>query len=80
MKKAMQSFVKLLNGIPKGKYQNVSADAAAVEVWMRKSGALLGVLRGYFLDTTGEASPFVRKIDELVERPEATPNGEGGAR
>jgi hypothetical protein len=29
---------------------------------------LLDALRRYFLDTTGEDSPFVKKIDELVPR------------
>jgi hypothetical protein len=30
--------------------------------------ALLRVLRNYFIDTTGEESPFVQKIDEVLPR------------
>jgi hypothetical protein len=30
--------------------------------------AVLRMLRQYFLDTTGEESPFVKKIDEILPR------------
>ena len=33
-----------------------------------KMMAVLNMLRSYFIDTTGEASPFVQKIDELLPR------------
>ena len=41
---------------------------------VQQMATLLHLLRGYFLEKTGEQSPFVQKIDELVPRqPPATP-------
>lgn len=40
---------------------------------VQQMATLLDQLRGYFLQTTGEQSPFVRKIDDLLPRRPAQP-------
>lgn len=65
---AVNGMSKLFDAVPKGKWDKVSNDAVLLETYVRQSAALLNNLRRYFLDTTGEQSPFVAEIDELVHR------------
>jgi hypothetical protein len=65
---AAKCFGELLDAIPKGKRGAMFRQMATVEATLNRSLRLLDALRGYFLETTGEESPFVKKIDELLPR------------
>jgi hypothetical protein len=64
---------RLFDKIPKGKFASVMDAAEGVEVALGRglqAMRLLVGLRKYFLDTTGEESPFVKEIDKIVPRGE----------
>ena len=70
-KDAVAAMGRIFDAIPKGKFARVFDDANTTELMLRRGLVglrLLDGLRGYFLETTGEASPFVKKIDELIPR------------
>lgn len=67
--KAREAIKVIFNAVPKGKFQVVIREAIALENAVGQMAKVLSGIRGYFIETTGEASPFVKKIDELVPRP-----------
>jgi hypothetical protein len=72
-KDARKAFGKLLDAIPKGKRGPMYPEMACVEATMNESFRLLNGVRQYFLDNEhlgGEASPFVKHIDKIIDRPE----------
>lgn len=60
------NFKRLLDAIPKAKKMGTIHDAIVVETHIKKMENMLKILRQYFMDTTGESSPFVKKIDEVL--------------
>lgn len=67
---AITSFGKLLDAITLPKRRKMYPDMECVELWMRNAASVLSLIRGYNLKEVGEESPFVKKIDELLARPE----------
>jgi hypothetical protein len=68
---ALAALPKLYDAVPRGKFARVQAEAETVEDALRRGLEglrLLHQLRLYFLDTTGEESPFVQRIDKLIAR------------
>lgn len=70
---AVEAWRKILDSISTrpGAYTAVMDQAFLVERYMvlgAKAEPLLAALRQYFLDTTGEESQFVKKIDEILAR------------
>jgi len=68
---ALEAWRKILDAIPEGKFGPVAKHAETVELALRRGLAalqLLDSLRAYFLDETGEQSPFVKAIDKLISR------------
>lgn len=67
---AKRGLKAVFDAVPPGKFRFIMDDASNLEDYVNRSAAALNTLRQYFLDTTGEESPFVKKIDELVPRQE----------
>lgn len=68
----LRALGAVFDAIPKGKFAKIAKDASDLERGLRRaiSGlALLDGLRGYFLECTGDESPFVVKIDQIIPRP-----------
>jgi hypothetical protein len=72
LNQAIHDLAPLFRALPRNKTApnvkgSVFEEMANVEMGLRQAAGLLRSLRQYFLETTGD-SPFVRKIDELLER------------
>jgi hypothetical protein len=74
---AIKNLGTLFDLIPRGKRIPNMDVMTTTELALRQSAAVLDALRRYFLDTTGEASPFVQRIDELIDR-KSDPKAKGG--
>lgn len=75
-KEAMEAFGRLLDAVPNAKKMAMFNDASIVEMTMIEAFRLLSGIRQDILDTGdrkvqlgGEESPFVKKIDTLIDRP-----------
>ena len=70
----MREAIKVIFAkIPKGKFGEVFIHAQALEGGVNRMAGLLSGVRRYFIETTGEESPFVKKIDELIPRLDSDP-------
>lgn len=58
----------VFDSVPKGKFVAIVQDASDLELAFGDLCRELDFLRGYFLETAGEGSPFVARIDRLVPR------------
>lgn len=68
---ARKALKTVFDAIPKGKVgmgTPVFTAMICVEGTLNAAFQQLANMRKYFLDTTGEESPFVKKIDELLPR------------
>lgn len=68
--RARAALKPLFSAVPKGKFGEVFPHAQNLETAVGQMANMLNGLRKHFLETTGEGSPFVKKIDELVPRGE----------
>lgn len=73
---AKTAFGKMLDAIPPKRRPALMREMMVVEGTLGQAYRYLEMLRKYFLDTNGEASPFVKKIDELMPRPKEEPKPE----
>jgi hypothetical protein len=76
---AIAGLRPLFDAIPTGKWKKVEKDAVNVENGLRQAAGTLQAIRKFYLETerNGEDLPFVKAIDNLLDRPDPKPKKGG---